>query len=185
MTLILLLALITVSESDGSSVVCRTGEDVTLPCKYDIRQYNAQPVCWSRGQLPSAGCNNMLISTYGYKVKEDARFSSKYQLLGRLDKGDVSLTILNVSETDAGRYGCRVRIPGWFNDDKHHYDLKVLQMTKSTILSRETPTEQPAASFTTGQVASIKLPQTSSSNSSITAKESMRELQGVPRKDEK
>ncbi|XP_059208434.1 T-cell immunoglobulin and mucin domain-containing protein 4-like [Centropristis striata] len=150
MTLILLLALITVSESDGRSVVGRTGEDVTLPCQYDIRQYNALSVCWGRGQLPSSGCNNLLISTDGYKVKEDARFSSKYQLLGRLDKGDVSLTILNVSETDAGRYGCRVDIPGWFNDDKHHYDLKVER----------------------GQVASTELPQTSSSSSSITAENS-------------
>ena len=56
---------------------------------------------------------------------EGTRASSRYQLLGRLDEGDVSLTILNLRDSDAGRYGCRVEIPGWFNDDKHHFDLTI------------------------------------------------------------
>ena len=51
--------------------------------------------------------------------------SSRYQLLGDLRKGDVSLTILNVSEMDSGRYGCRVEIAGWFNDLKQHFKLRV------------------------------------------------------------
>ena len=70
-------------------------------------------------------CNNELIATDERGVREDSRRSSRYQLQGRLDQGDVSLTILNVTESDAGRYGCRVDIPGWFNDDKHHFDVTV------------------------------------------------------------
>uniref|UniRef100_A0A8C9ZLV1 Ig-like domain-containing protein n=1 Tax=Sander lucioperca TaxID=283035 RepID=A0A8C9ZLV1_SANLU len=115
----------TVSECDGSTVVGRTGEDITLSCKYDITYYKALSVCWGRGQIPVSGCGNQLISTDGHKVKEETRVSSRYKLLGRLGDGDVSLTILNISETDAGRYGCRVDIPGWFNDDKHHFILIV------------------------------------------------------------
>uniref|UniRef100_A0A3B5APL6 Ig-like domain-containing protein n=1 Tax=Stegastes partitus TaxID=144197 RepID=A0A3B5APL6_9TELE len=103
----------------------QTGENVTLTCKYDIKYYGALYVCWNRGDIPSRGCGNQLVSTDGYKVKEESRVSSRYQLTGRLDEGDVSLTILKLTEDDAGRYGCRVEIPGLFNDDKHHFDLTV------------------------------------------------------------
>ena len=59
--------------------------------------------------------------------KEGTTVSSRYYLLGRLDQGDVSLTILNITEADAGCYGCRVEIPGWFNDDKRHFNLVVME----------------------------------------------------------
>ncbi|XP_028450791.1 T-cell immunoglobulin and mucin domain-containing protein 4 isoform X2 [Perca flavescens] len=165
MKLVLLLALLTVSECDGSTVVGRTGENVTLACKYDIKYYKALPVCWGRGEIPLSGCGNQIISTDGHKEKN--RVSSRYKLLGRLGDGDVSLTILNVTETDAGPYGCRVDIPGWFNDDKHRFILSVErapQTTTSTTLN-ETSTEQTAASYTTGQMSLTELLLTSSPSS--------------------
>ncbi|XP_078129829.1 uncharacterized protein LOC144532767 [Sander vitreus] len=122
----------TVSECDSSTFVGRTGEDVTLSCKYDITYYKALPVCWGRGQIRWSGCNNQLISTDGHKVKEETRVSSRYKLLGRLGDGDVSLTILNISETDAGHYVCRVEIPGWFNDDQLHFILIVERAPETT-----------------------------------------------------
>lgn len=70
-------------------------------------------------------CNNKLTATGLYKMRAETSVSSRYQLLGQLDKGDASLTILNVTETDAGRYGCRVRVPGLFNDLKHHINLMI------------------------------------------------------------
>uniref|UniRef100_A0A3P9DH46 Ig-like domain-containing protein n=1 Tax=Maylandia zebra TaxID=106582 RepID=A0A3P9DH46_9CICH len=97
------------------------GQDVTLPCKYDRKYHRSMNVCWQRGEIPARGCSNPLISTDGLRVL--TRASSRYELLGRLEDGDVSLTIKSLTEGDAGRYGCRVRIPGWFNDDKHHFDL--------------------------------------------------------------
>ncbi|XP_075939399.1 hepatitis A virus cellular receptor 1 isoform X1 [Anarhichas minor] len=169
MKIVLLLALLTVSESDGSRVVGQTGEDVTLSCKYNIKDYGALSVCWGRGVIPVSGCSDQLLSTDGHNVKEGTRVSSRYQLLGRLEDGDVSLTILNVSETDAGLYGCRVEIPGWLNDEKHPFDLvveKAPQTTTSTTLTRETTTDQTAS--TTGQLTSTERLLTSSS-SSITA----------------
>ncbi|CAI5651904.1 unnamed protein product [Oreochromis niloticus] len=45
--------------------------------------------------------------------------------MGNLGRGDVSLTIRQVEEQDSGVYGCRVEIPGWFNDQKRHVTLKV------------------------------------------------------------
>ncbi|XP_043997426.1 hepatitis A virus cellular receptor 1 homolog [Gambusia affinis] len=127
---LLLMVLLTVSGCDGMRVVGQTGQNVTLPCKYDIKYHGAVEVCWGKGEIPACkqhystpayGCNNQLLSTKGYKV--ETRASSRYQLLGRLDQGDVSLTILNFTDEDAGRYGCRVQITGPFNDEKHQFDL--------------------------------------------------------------
>ena len=102
-----------------------SGQDVTLTCKYDIKYYGALSMCWGRGDIPSSGCNNQLIASDGRQVAFGGGASSRYRFLGRLQDGDVSLTVLNVLETEAGRYGCRVHIPGWFNDAKHHIDLSV------------------------------------------------------------
>lgn len=115
----------TVSECSSSEVFSQTGQDVTLSCKYDIRNNGPLHMCWGRGEVPAAGCNDQLVSTDGYKVIKGTRASSRYQLLGRLDKGDVSLTILSVTESDSGTYSCRVEIPGWFNDEKHYFKLHV------------------------------------------------------------
>uniref|UniRef100_A0A3Q4HN56 Ig-like domain-containing protein n=1 Tax=Neolamprologus brichardi TaxID=32507 RepID=A0A3Q4HN56_NEOBR len=124
MKVVLLLALLTVCECDGSRVKGHTGQDVTLPCKYDRKYHGALSACWQRGEIPTRGCSNQLISTDGVRV--ETRAPSRYELLGRLEDGDVSLTIKSLTEGDAGRYGCRVEIPGWFNDDKHHFDLSVV-----------------------------------------------------------
>nr|XP_033503533.1 T-cell immunoglobulin and mucin domain-containing protein 4-like [Epinephelus lanceolatus] len=174
MKLVLLLALLTVSEGDGSRVVGQLHGNVTLPCTYDIKYYGVLTVCWGRGEIPNSGCNKQLISTDGQKVKEGSRVPSRYQLLGRQDEGDVSLTILNVSESDAGRYGCRVAVPGLFNDLKYHIDLTIEEApltTTSTTLKTETSTEQTTDKDVTGHVNSTDCPLTSSS-SSIVAKES-------------
>ncbi|CAK6983677.1 T-cell immunoglobulin and mucin domain-containing protein 4-like, partial [Scomber scombrus] len=119
----LLVVLLAVSGSSSRKVVGRAGEDVTLPCRYNIKSNGPREVCWGRGSLSTFGCNNQIISTDGYKVIETTRASSRYQLLGRLEDGNVSLTILKTTEEDAGRYGCRVNIAGLFNDEKHHIEL--------------------------------------------------------------
>ncbi|KAM8741144.1 uncharacterized protein AB9X84_018634 isoform 3-T3 [Acanthopagrus schlegelii] len=135
MKIVLLLVLLTVSDCGSISVVGQTGQNVTLSCKYDFKYYGALAVCWGRGALPISGCTNQLISTDGRRVIEGIRASSRYQLLGRLDEGDVSLTILNLRDSDAGRYGCRVEIPGWFNDDKHHFDLTIETVSECGSIS--------------------------------------------------
>ncbi|XP_044079262.1 hepatitis A virus cellular receptor 1 homolog isoform X4 [Siniperca chuatsi] len=152
MPIVLLLALLTVSERVSSRVVGQTGQSVTLPCKYDISKHGAMFVCWGRGEIPLSGCRNLLVSTDGHRVKEETRASSRYQLLGRLDAGDVSLTILNLTETDAGRYGCRVEVPGWFNDDKHVFDVSI-ERAPQTNTSTTTNTATPAAQTTAGDTA--------------------------------
>ncbi|KAM8900034.1 hepatitis A virus cellular receptor 1 isoform 1-T1 [Spinachia spinachia] len=147
MKILLLLALLTGTK--GSSVVVGLpGGGVSLPCTYNSGRYGLLSVCWGRGSIPTSGCRGL---------------SDRHRLLGRLEDGDVSMTILNVSRADAGRYGCRVDIPGWFNDDKHHFDVVVEEASQSTtsmMPTVDTTTDQD----TTGHVTStLHLPTSSSS----------------------
>ena len=106
-------------------VFATVGYNVTLPCKYDVPANGLSSTCWGRGVIPSSKCSNQLIAADGATVRKDSRVSSRYLLLGDLENGNVSMTILNVSEMDSGRYGCRVEIAGWFNDLKQHFKLRV------------------------------------------------------------
>ncbi|KAM4545002.1 hepatitis A virus cellular receptor 2 homolog isoform 1-T1 [Odontesthes bonariensis] len=150
MKTVLLLALLTVAEC-GVPVVGGAGQSATLPCFYDRKYHGALSFCWVRGQIPSQGCGNQLVSSDG---TAGTPASSRYQLLGRLDRGDVSMTILNLTEEDAGAYGCRVEIPGWFNDQKHQFMLTVTgaDLTTGTTLATETP----AANQTEGLMISTE-----------------------------
>uniref|UniRef100_A0A8D3AHT0 Ig-like domain-containing protein n=1 Tax=Scophthalmus maximus TaxID=52904 RepID=A0A8D3AHT0_SCOMX len=133
--------------------VCVSGHSVTLLCHYDVKTHSLLSVCWNRGKLPLSGCKDLLIAVDQLRVREDTRVSSRYQLWGRLDEGDVSLTILNLTETDAGLYGCRVEIPGWLNDEKHNFHLTVdsaPQTTTTPPVNTETSTHQTTAAHTPG-----------------------------------
>lgn len=108
----------------ADSLIATVGTDVTLNCNYDREYYGKLPACWGRGALPSRGCANEVIKSDGTSVT--SRLSERYLLQGDLEEGDVSLTIRRVEEADSGMYGCRVEIPGWFNDHKHHITLTVV-----------------------------------------------------------
>ncbi|XP_053297118.1 T-cell immunoglobulin and mucin domain-containing protein 4 isoform X3 [Pleuronectes platessa] len=161
-------------EGDSSrSVAGRAGGNVTLPCRYTMTDHKQLSVCWNQGDIPWSKCNNEVIATDELGVREDSRGSSRYQLLGPLDQGDVSLTILNVTELDAGRYGCRVDIPGWFNDEKHHFDLTVDSVPQTTTsATTETATLQTTDTHTAGHMNATETVPTSSSSSVIRQQES-------------
>ncbi|XP_061691899.1 cell adhesion molecule DSCAML1-like isoform X2 [Syngnathoides biaculeatus] len=106
------------------SVEVKVGATITLACKYDARYYGKLSVCWGQGPIPNRGCDNELIKTDGTSVS--SRLSERYLLTGNIGEGDVSLTITQVAESDSGVYGCRVEIPGWFNDHKHQVTLTVV-----------------------------------------------------------
>lgn len=108
----------------AQNVKATVGVDVTLSCKYDAQYYGRLAVCWGRGAIPNSGCANQVIRSDGTSVTN--RLSERYLLIGDLSKGDVSLTIRQVQEDDSGMYGCRVDIPGWFNDHKHQLTLTVV-----------------------------------------------------------
>ncbi|XP_054611404.1 hepatitis A virus cellular receptor 1 homolog [Dunckerocampus dactyliophorus] len=159
--LLLLICLRTVSKISSLSIVGQTGQNVTLPCKYNVKKNGLLSTCWGRGVIPFSGCNNLIISTSGLKVIGK---SNRYKLLGPLKSGDVSLTILNATKLDGGLYGCRVEIPGFWNDDTHSITLTIKeapQMTTTTVKT-DVSTEKMAATITAVDMTSTESLQTSS-----------------------
>ncbi|XP_019960215.2 protein sidekick-2-like isoform X1 [Paralichthys olivaceus] len=114
-----------------SSIIATVGTDATLFCNYDAKYYGKLSVCWGRGAIPSSGCSDEVIQSDGTSVI--SRLSERYLLMGNLDEGDVSLTIRQVEESDSGKYGCRVHIPGWFNDQKHQVTLTVVAVRPNPL----------------------------------------------------
>lgn len=108
----------------AGGIIVTVGTDVTLTCNYDAQYYGRLSSCWGRGAIPNSGCASEVIKSDGTSVT--SRLSERYLLMGDLGVGDVSLTIRRVEESDAGTYGCRVEIPGWFNDHKHEVTLTVV-----------------------------------------------------------
>ncbi|KAG7518870.1 T-cell immunoglobulin and mucin domain-containing protein 4-like [Solea senegalensis] len=112
----LLPILTQVSPESLDDVIGLTGHNVTLPCRYDSRTHGVLSFCWGRGKVPRFKCADTVLSSEDGAIQ--SRRSSRYQLQGSLTDGDVSLTILDARWSDGGVYGCRVQIPGWFNDYK-------------------------------------------------------------------
>ncbi|XP_061608441.1 T-cell immunoglobulin and mucin domain-containing protein 4-like isoform X2 [Phyllopteryx taeniolatus] len=147
-TLLLCCLLLTVCESGASPVVGIMGQHVTLTCTYDVVKHGPLSACWSRGYLPLLGCGNQIISTNGSSVRANSR---RYKLLGRLEAGNISLTILDAKKEDAGEYGCRVMINGIFNDKKYHIKLIIKDAPQTTTLKTDMSTDRVAAGSTAAQ----------------------------------
>nr|XP_023679995.1 T-cell immunoglobulin and mucin domain-containing protein 4-like [Paramormyrops kingsleyae] len=130
------------------------GYNVTLPCSYDAKYYRPIYMCWGRSEIPYSGCDNEIIATDGFKVTR--RKSHRYQLSGDLNQGDVSLTIISAEMGDSGIYGCRVEIPGLFNDLKNQVNLTIKNIRKTTASPTDaaSPETQTAISLTHGHKSS-------------------------------
>ncbi|XP_072295296.1 T-cell immunoglobulin and mucin domain-containing protein 4-like [Eucyclogobius newberryi] len=115
-------------------VVGIVGHNVTLPCNYDALAYGSLSFCWGKDEVPTFKCSNTILS-WGDGVMQN-RWGPRYQLSGAVEVGDVSLTIINAKWSDAGVYGCRVQIPGLFNDLKVNINL----------FMEQAPDEDPAVS---------------------------------------
>ncbi|NXW70393.1 HAVR1 protein, partial [Hirundo rustica] len=122
-------------------VIGEVGQDVTVPCRYSVRSRDSvTSMCWGRDRCPNSKCSRPIIWTDGWRVTE--QHSSRYQLKGDLQKGDVSLTIVNARETDSGIYCCRVEIPGWFNDQLVNHKVVVKKARISTASPHTYTSEQ-------------------------------------------
>ncbi|XP_072369064.1 hepatitis A virus cellular receptor 1 homolog [Scyliorhinus torazame] len=131
---VLILILGPVTFVRGSEVRGFLGQSVTLPCSYSVRENGETGMCWGRGWCPAFSCSHTLIRTNGRSVT--LTISPKYHLDGKLEEGNVSLTVADLGEEDNGWYCCRVEIPGIFNDQKMQFNLLVLEGHK--ISTRET-----------------------------------------------
>ncbi|XP_051734636.1 hepatitis A virus cellular receptor 1 isoform X4 [Ctenopharyngodon idella] len=118
-----ILCYLTICNCSDVIVQSFEGESVTLPCKYDSKYHGKCQICWMRGDIPNMGCGDEIIATDGDKVVR--KKSGKYQMVGEIPHGDVSLTIRNIGKTDSGKYGCRIHVPGLFNDEMYYVHLIV------------------------------------------------------------
>ncbi|NWV16477.1 HAVR1 protein, partial [Origma solitaria] len=121
-------------------VIGEVGQDVTVPCYYNVQsRRDITSMCWGRESCPSSKCSRPIIWTDGWRVTE--QHSSRYQLKGDLQNGDVTLTIVNARETDSGTYCCRVELPGWFNDQLSNHKV-VIKKARITTASPHTHTSE-------------------------------------------
>ncbi|XP_059202149.1 cell adhesion molecule DSCAM-like [Centropristis striata] len=150
-----LLVCLLLGRVSAESIIATVGEDVTLICNYDSKYYGKLSVCWGRGAIPNSGCANEVIKSDG--TTTTSRLSERYLFKGDLGKGDVSLTIRQVEEGDSGTYGCRVDIPGWFNDHKTEMTLTVVAVRPNPLkvetreVKERTVTVRWAAAFDGGR----------------------------------
>ncbi|KFO84614.1 hypothetical protein N320_06317, partial [Buceros rhinoceros silvestris] len=137
----------------GSLVKGKVGEDITVPCSYNVQSAGGvTSMCWGRGSCPSSKCSQTIIWTDGWKVTE--QYNSRYMLKGNLPAGDVSLTIVNAREGDSGTYCCRVEIPGWFNDQLSNHEVAVEKARISTASPHTYTSEQTTAHGSTSESSS-------------------------------
>ncbi|NWW82266.1 HAVR1 protein, partial [Climacteris rufus] len=131
-------------------VIGEVGQDVTVPCFYSVRDRNhITSMCWGRDRCPNSKCSRPIIWTDGWRVTE--QHSSRYQLKGDLQKGNVSLTIVNAREADSGTYCCRVEIPGWFNDQLSNHKVVINKARISTASPHTYTSEQTSAPGSTSE----------------------------------
>ncbi|NWW10656.1 HAVR1 protein, partial [Oreocharis arfaki] len=132
------------------AVIGEVGQDVTVPCHYSVRDRNGiTSMCWGRDRCPNSKCSRPIIWTDGWRVTE--QHSSRYQLKGDLQRGDVSLTIVDAREADSGTYCCRVELPGWFNDQIINHKVVITKARISTASPHTYTSEQTSAPGSTGE----------------------------------
>uniref|UniRef100_A0ABM5FCN6 Ig-like domain-containing protein n=1 Tax=Pogona vitticeps TaxID=103695 RepID=A0ABM5FCN6_9SAUR len=120
----------------------KVGQNITLPCHYSTNQHGITTICWGQGKCPYSFCSKTIVHT-------DAQLkihgtSSRYLLLGDIQQGDVSLTIVNTTEKDSGIYCCRVEISGWFNDKKTNVEVVIKKGNSETTSSAAPVSSTPA-----------------------------------------
>ncbi|GAB1295973.1 Predicted gene 12169 [Apodemus speciosus] len=130
--LLLLLPAAVHSFKDVHGVV---GHSVTLPCSYRVSTKKFC-MCWGRGACSYNSCGEPLIATDGYHIQY--RANNRYQLKGQLLQGNMSLTILNLTQSDSGHYCCGLQMKGWYHIKEIMTTLLLVQPVNSYKSSKRT-----------------------------------------------
>ncbi|XP_051960496.1 T-cell immunoglobulin and mucin domain-containing protein 4-like isoform X1 [Xyrauchen texanus] len=163
-----LLVYLTICKCSNIIVQNFEGENTTLPCKYDIQYHGKCHICWIRGDIPNMGCGDEIIGSDGDTTVN--RQSQRYQITGEIRHGDVSLTILNITKQDSGKYGCRIHVPGLFNDEMHYVHLIVSDAPTPATWETTSITSSFYESETSGVFATAMTEETGDFNGSSSVK---------------
>ncbi|XP_028633518.1 hepatitis A virus cellular receptor 2 isoform X2 [Grammomys surdaster] len=148
---VLLLLQLLLARSLEDAYIVEVGKNAYLPCSYIVPTSGILvPMCWGKGSCPLSKCGIELLRTNGKDVTY--KKSSGYQLKGKINKGDVSLTIENVTLADHGTYCCRVQFPGLMNDKKLDLELviKPAKVTPAETAHGESTPASPTSLTTSG-----------------------------------
>ncbi|XP_018107411.1 hepatitis A virus cellular receptor 1 homolog isoform X2 [Xenopus laevis] len=137
-------------------VIASEGDTLVLPCTYSIQE-GISEMCWGKSSCLGS-CYKVIIWT---DTKEKTLAASgRYELLGNLAEGDVSLTITGLTFSDSGTFCCRVETPGGVSYEKNRIHVTVREgrpmffPTSGYIISEAT-TSLPAGGF--GEDQTIKV----------------------------
>ncbi|XP_022348954.1 hepatitis A virus cellular receptor 1 isoform X2 [Enhydra lutris kenyoni] len=153
-----LLLLLTDAVVSYTQVIGVVGHSITLPCTYSTAP-GVTTMCWGRGACPMSRCSDEVVWTNGSHVT--VRKHPRYKLKGNILRGNVSLTIENVAQTDRGLYCCRVEHKGWFNDMKLTLSLEIKPAEVSSVPT--SPRVFTSTSSTPAPTQNLKQETTSSS----------------------
>jgi hypothetical protein len=101
------------------------------------------PVCWSKEPCPWSQCASVVFSTENRNVTYHK--SSKFQIKGNFYKGNMSLTIENVTRSGQGTYCCRIQFPGSVNDKKLEVKLGIMEPSEWTFPCHRCPSASPVS----------------------------------------
>ncbi|XP_071401733.1 myelin-oligodendrocyte glycoprotein-like [Centroberyx affinis] len=90
-------------------IKAEVGDDVILQCHLEP-PFNVTSLIveWSRGSLKTV----FYVYRHGW-IEQEEPFTNRTSLfLDELSRGNFSLKLSNVNQSDAGRYRCSVRLPG-------------------------------------------------------------------------
>ncbi|XP_044086566.1 hepatitis A virus cellular receptor 1 isoform X2 [Neovison vison] len=158
-----LLLLLTDAVVSYTQVIGMVGHSITLPCTYSTAP-GVTTMCWGRGACPMSRCSDEVVWTNGSHVT--VRKHPRYKLKGNILRGNVSLTIENVAQTDRGLYCCRVEHKGWFNDMKRTLSLEIKPAEVTSVPT--SPRVFTSTSSTPAPTQNLK-PETTSSSALQTA----------------